>query len=207
MQIGNPQLENIYENVIVPAIKANNLFPCRVDKHNKGNLLKNEITSFIKDAQIIIADLTNERPNCYLEIGYAMGKEKYSNLILTAREDHNSNNPNHKTDGPKVHFDLAGYDILWWNPDDVVKFEKALENKIRQRLNGRLTTSQKINQLRFDEKWFGQTQTEAYSSFNDYGKVPYMEVKMALQTPKINVTQNELLRTVQKIQTPSRGWP
>jgi hypothetical protein len=207
MQIGNPQLENIYEKAIVPAIQENKLIPCRVDKHNKGNLLKNEITSFINSAQLIIADLTNERPNCYLEIGYAMGKEKYSNLILTAREDHNPDSPDHKINGPKVHFDLAGYEILWWNPSDIQRFEKDLENKIRQRLKGGPAKSQEINQLHFDEKWFTNAQKEAYSTFEDYGKVPYMEVKMALQAPKVNVTQNELLRIAEKVEKPSRGWP
>ena len=36
---------------------------------------------------MIVADITNERPNCYLEVGYAMGLGKKANLILTARED------------------------------------------------------------------------------------------------------------------------
>src|SRR4030066_2357518 len=111
MQIGNPELDNVCEKVIVPALKANNLDPKRVDKHNKGGLLKREITAFIKTSDIIVADLTNERPNCYLEVGYAMGLDKFRNLILTAREDHNQDNTNYEKGGPKIHFDLSGYDI------------------------------------------------------------------------------------------------
>ena len=90
MQIGNSELDQVCEQAIVPAMKARGLDPRRVDKHNQGGLLKSEIVTFIEQSDIIVADLTNERPNCYLEIGYAMGVNKYHALVLTAREDHSS---------------------------------------------------------------------------------------------------------------------
>jgi nucleoside 2-deoxyribosyltransferase len=113
MQIGNAELDRVCEQAIVPALKACGLDPKRVDKHNSGGLLKSEIIAFIEGADIIVADVTNERPNCYLEIGYAMGAGKFRNLVLTAREDHSVDSPNHRPGGSKVHFDLAGYDILF----------------------------------------------------------------------------------------------
>ena len=73
MQIGNKELDAICEQVMVPALGACGLDPKRVDKHNNGGLLKSEIIKFIEDSDIIVADLTNERPNCYLEVGYTMG--------------------------------------------------------------------------------------------------------------------------------------
>jgi hypothetical protein len=82
MQIGNPDLDRVCADVIAPALTACVLVAKRVDKHNLGGLLKSEIIRFIEDAEIIAADLTNERPNCYLEIGYAMGLDKFRNLIL-----------------------------------------------------------------------------------------------------------------------------
>src|SRR5450759_3518790 len=118
MQIGNPELDAVYREAIVPAVSASGLSARRVDKHNEGGLLKNEIVGFIERAQIIVADLTNERPNCYLEVGYAMGLGKFRNLILTARDDHQPDGPNHVPRGPKVHFDLGGYDVLYWDPSD-----------------------------------------------------------------------------------------
>ena len=133
MQIGNDELDAVCERCIVPAIEANGMVAKRVDKHNQGGLLKSEIVSFIQTADIIVADLTNERPNCYLEIGYAMGLDKFRNLILTAREDHNPESPNFQRGGPKVHFDLAGYDILFWDPSDLDGFSEELEKRIRRR--------------------------------------------------------------------------
>ena len=79
MQIGNLELDTVCEKAIVPALKNCGLDPKRVDKHNQGGLLKSEIVNFIESAVIIVADLTNERPNCYLEIGYAMGLDKFRN--------------------------------------------------------------------------------------------------------------------------------
>ena len=125
MQIGNRDLDRVCEQAMVPALQACGLEPKRVDKHNEGGLLKSEIIGFIERSEVIIADLTHERPNCYLEIGYAMGIDKFRNLILTVREDHSPNSPNHVKGGSKIHFDLTGYDILFWNPDDLDTFRKV----------------------------------------------------------------------------------
>ena len=134
MQIGNAELDSVYIDVIAPTISKCGLEPKRVDKHNEGDLLKNEIVNFIKSSDIIVADLTNERPNCYLEVGYTMGLNKLPNLILTAREDHHQDSPNFKRDGPRIHFDLSGYDILLWCPDNLAEFEEKLEKRINHRL-------------------------------------------------------------------------
>jgi hypothetical protein len=134
MPIGNPELDRVAASAVVPALVACGLDPKRVDKHNAGGLLKAEIIGFIEDAEIIIADVTLERPNCYLEIGYAMGVDKFKNLILTVREDHFTDSKNHKKGGPKIHFDLAGYDILAWHPDEIDEFRAELEKRIRRRL-------------------------------------------------------------------------
>jgi hypothetical protein len=124
MQIGNAQLDGVCDQAIDPAIVDAGFTPRRVDRHNQGDLLKSEIVQFIERSQVIVADVTNERPNCYLEVGYTMGLGKKANLILTAREDHHHSSPNFNREGPKVHFDLEGYDILFWDPDDLSAFRE-----------------------------------------------------------------------------------
>src|SRR5688572_12031427 len=119
MQIGDVELDRVCAEALVPAITACGLTARRVDKHNEGGLLKSEIIKFIHEAHIVVADLTNERPNVYLEIGYTMGVDKFRNLILTVRRDHFLNDPAYVRGGPKVHFDLGGYDILTWDPTDL----------------------------------------------------------------------------------------
>jgi hypothetical protein len=134
MQIGNAELDRMYERVIVPALAACGVAARRVDRHNRGGLLLTEIAEFIEDSEILVADLTNERPNCYLEVGYAIGVGKHTNLVLTAREDHDPGSPRHVPGGPRVHFDLAGYDILFWSPNRSAAFRSELEKRVRRRL-------------------------------------------------------------------------
>lgn len=149
MQIGNKELDDLYSNFIAPTLMEAGFEPKRVDKHNDGELLKPKILEFITDASIIVADLTNERPNCYLEVGYAMGLGKYRNLILTAREDHYHNSPNYKHDGPRIHFDLTGYDILFWSPDKKEEFATNLLRTIKRRTY----VTQPSQAIKFDEDW------------------------------------------------------
>lgn len=153
MQIGNPDLDRVCADVIVPALTACGLDAKRVDKHNAGGLLKSEIIRFIQDAEIIVADLTNERPNCYLEIGYAMGLDKFRNLLLCAREDHTPESQDHRPGGPKIHFDLVGYDVLFWHPDDLPGFRAELEKRIRRR---QAILPKPAAELPFDEEWSAQ---------------------------------------------------
>lgn len=133
MQIGNPELDLVYERAVAPACSACGFAPRRVDRHNRGGLLVSEIIAFIDEAELLVADLTNERPNCYLEVGYAIGVSKLTNLILTARADHDTESPSHRPGGPRVHFDLAGFEILFWQPDRLDAFRHELEKRILRR--------------------------------------------------------------------------
>lgn len=206
MQIGNNDLDVVCNEAIIPALKSCDLDPKRVDKHNEGRLLKSEIVEFIESADIIVADLTNERPNCYLEIGYAMGLDKFRNLILTAREDHNQDSPNYKKGGPKVHFDLSGYDILFWETAYLDKFREELEKRIRRRLaiSGPFTST---STSPWDEEWISKHQDSAFSELKRCGKSGFMEIRMTLRNLRINIAHGELLRVADQAQIHTFGWP
>ena len=206
MQIGNPDLDKVCENTILPALRANDLDPKRVDKHNQGGLLKNEIINFIENADIIIADLTNERPNCYLEIGYAMGVDKIRNLILIAREDHLLESPNHKVGGPKIHFDLAGYDILFWDFNELDKFRDDLTKKIRRRL-AILVPSQETELKIWDEEWIKINSERARTGFTHTGISGCIEIRHTLINTNIEMSQKDLLIAAEKAQIHTFGWP
>jgi len=135
MQIGNPDLDDVYENIYLPISKECRLRLFRVDKDNEGDLIKKTIDKYIEDADIIIADLTNERPSCYHEVGYAYGLKKHLNVILTVREDHLPESENFNNKGPKVHFDLNDYPIICWNKNKINEFIKKLTKEIKRRLS------------------------------------------------------------------------
>lgn len=206
MQIGNQQLDHVCEHAIVPAIEACGLQARRVDKHNQGGLLKSEIISFIQEADIIIADLTNERPNCYLEIGYAMGIDKFRNLILTVREDHFPENPGFQQGGPKIHFDLAGYDILAWSPEDLESFQAELEKRIkRRRLVLTPAPAQAANP--WDQTWIESQREVAVAGLNAANLPGFMEIRFALVPPKPDFSQTELNEAARSSTISTFGWP
>ena len=134
MQIGNAFMDKIWNTVYVPVIQDFKLSPKRIDKHNEGRFLMSEVANLINRSKIIIADFTNERPNCYLEVGYTLGVEKYNHLILCAKENHNPDSPTYQKGGPKVHFDITGYGILFWDENKIDEFKLELAKKIRYQL-------------------------------------------------------------------------
>ena len=210
MQIGNPELDQVCEQAIVPALKACGLDPKRVDKHNKGDLLKSEIIAFVRSSEIIVADLTNERQNCYLEIGYAMGCGKNSGLLLTAREDHSQDSPNYRQNGPKVHFDLSGYDILFWAPDRLDQFRIELEKRIRRRQQNHTANEPSALGSSWDEEWFayhaGKAE-EGLRTCKGESEPGFMEVEFTLSGARPLKSQAQLLEAATKAQLKLSGWP
>jgi len=206
IQVGNPELDKVYKDCIAPALKSCGLELKRVDKHNEGRLLKSEIVGFIESSDIIVADLTNERPNCYLEVGYAMGLDKFANLILTAREDHNPDSPNYKSGGNKIHFDLSGYDILFWDEEKLEDFRQELERRVRRRLTLIQPHMEKPKSL-WNEDWISRHRGVATSGLKRIHKSAFLEVNTTLRDIKFNVLQSELLRIARQAQIETFGWP
>jgi hypothetical protein len=207
MQIGNDELDNIYLNVFVPAIKAANLEPKRIDKDNEGKLLKLEIIDNIEKAEIIIADLTNERPNCYLEVGYTMGIDKYKNLIITVKEDHYHDSPNYKKDGPRIHFDIAGYDILFWDPNKLTEFQVDLMDRISRRLAIISPKAAPKERPIWDKEWIEAQRLHTMISFKMIDCKRQMEILISTINTQLNISQPELLEVADYAQIDTFGWP
>lgn len=206
IQIGDADLDRVCEEAIVPAIEENELQARRVDKHNAGGLLKSEIIEFLQNADVIVADLTNERPNCYLEIGYAMGIDKFRNLILTSREDHYPESPNFVKGGPKIHFDLIGYDILFWEPGNLGAFRSELSKRIKRRQLINAPAPQQALPT-WDDEWINSQRELARPAFEAYAGSGFMEVNCVLLPPKIHKTQLELSEAARESAIHTFGWP
>ena len=182
MQIGDSELDQVFETVIEPAIESEDLQAKRVDRDTEGGLLKTEIVQFLNNSEIIIADLTNERPNVYLEVGYAMGIDKFRNLILTCRSDHLPGNAGWDADGPKIHFDLAGYDILLWEPAEHDRFREELRVRIRRR-RARLSPPAQADAV-LEEEWIQTHRETASRRMEEAGITTYMEASFGIAAPK-----------------------
>ena len=114
MKFGDEVLDSAYEGVIKPLANEYDLEAVRVDEIQDSGQISQQILENIACSQIVIAELTGERPNCYYEAGFAhaLGKE----LIFIINEDCD------------IHFDLSGYRFIKW------KTEAQLRRGLKERL-------------------------------------------------------------------------
>lgn len=109
----------------------NPLSPRRADKQKGASYeIPAWIFSEIDQSRLVIADLTDERPNVYCEVGYA--KSKGIPFILTFHKRKASDQPpwdRESSPGNKVHFDLMPYRYI--------EYENAfdLREKLKQELD------------------------------------------------------------------------
>jgi hypothetical protein len=98
-----------YEAAVEQVCKDAGFEAVRTDSRPTANThqIIDAIHDHIQTCGFVIADLTNERPNVYYEIGYAMGLNK--KLILTSKKDE------------PVHFDLHGYNRVEWSGSENLK--------------------------------------------------------------------------------------
>ena len=116
---GNKKIDHNYEYIIKPIVEKFQYKIDRVDEISHSKLVTDIILNSIRKSKFIIADLTDSRPNCYYEVGYAhaLGKP----VIILAEE------------GTKKHFDISLYKWIYWNSyeDLKPKFEKELNGIVK----------------------------------------------------------------------------
>jgi len=80
-----------YEDVIAPAIRAAGLEPYRVDQDPKVSIPIQDIETGIREADVCLADITQDNPNVWFELGYAIacGKE----VVLICSKDRTTRFP------------------------------------------------------------------------------------------------------------------
>jgi hypothetical protein len=107
------------------------LAPRRADKQKGASFeIPAWIFSEIEQSRLVIADLTDERPNVYLEVGYA--KSRGIPFILTFHKRAPNDKPpwdRESSPGNKVHFDLIPYRYIAYESE----FE--LRDKLKQELD------------------------------------------------------------------------
>jgi hypothetical protein len=109
------EFQNVYDFGIYPAVRNCGLICERVDEtHFTGDILA-RIRSGIESADLVIADLTEGRPNVYLEVGYAWGRGVPVIFVAKKKE--------------KLHFDVSTHKCVFYGR--FTQFAKDLEDLIR----------------------------------------------------------------------------
>jgi nucleoside 2-deoxyribosyltransferase len=86
----------------------------RVDEAAFTGDIVERIRDGIRNAEFVIADLTDARPNVYLEVGYAWGQGRP--VLLVARE------------GQQLHFDVSHHKCVFYTT--IGKLAERLERLI-----------------------------------------------------------------------------
>jgi len=128
----NPALDFLYRDALVPVVTDCHLQPYRVDEGEFDGTISEAILDKIRNSRVVLADLTDERPNCYFELGYAMALGKPT--ILSARKDHDPRRDLRDPDDPKVHFDLDSHKISYWVREDLNHLRQQLAIRIRKHI-------------------------------------------------------------------------
>ena len=105
-----------YRDVLVPAIKAAELEPYRVDQDPSTTVPIDDIEAGIRDSEICIADITNDNPNIWYEVGYAIANGKP--VVLICADPRPTPHP----------FDVRHRQIISYSLDSPSDF-KALEQE------------------------------------------------------------------------------
>lgn len=98
-------LHNVYATIKLTALDIGYRAE-KADKISESGFIDAKIFEHLKRAELVIADLTHERPNCYLEFGYALALNK--KIILLYKN------------GTKLHFDVEHYDLK-------IKFDSTVD--------------------------------------------------------------------------------
>ena len=115
---GNPTLQDHYELAIRPTVEGFDLDCIRVDELDYNGKITEKIIGLIRNAHFIIADLTEERPNCYYELGYAHALNKI--VIHTINKQ------------SSIHFDVKDYNFI------VYARVQELTERLRKRIEATL---------------------------------------------------------------------
>jgi hypothetical protein len=108
------EFEDVYKFGIYDTIHRCGYICEKVDDSVFAGNIVDRIMDGIRNAEFVVADLTLEKPNVYLEVGYAWGMNKP--VLLLARE------------GQRLHFDLSHHKCLFYKT--IGKLAEALEKTV-----------------------------------------------------------------------------
>jgi len=117
----NPKYDKRFEDVFEPAVKAAGYEPYRVDRDPKVSVPIDEIESQIKSAAACLIDISEDNPNVWFELGFALAYQKQL-CIVCSRE--------RQTPFP---FDIQHRKIIRYQTESSRDFTE-LREKIRERL-------------------------------------------------------------------------
>lgn len=162
--------KNQWDLAFVPAIQDAGLTPYRGDEKSLGtNMIMRDVTKFIYDAIIIIADISGKNPNVMYELGLAHAAKK--NVIILAQKNED------------IPFDLNHIRYLEYSPKNLLQLRNDLKYLIQHSLN-------QSSHKRFD--FFPQVKllTNEIQNELEYLRNHIIELKVSITPPTADIFFN-----------------
>ncbi len=128
MAFGRADTDALYKKLIEPAIRGLGMTPVRVDRKEHNRNINEVIMDELRQADLVIADLTYARPSVYFEAGFA---EARTSVIYTVRRDHFSPRDDDPHRVEAVHFDVSMRNIIDWSSETDRRFPGRLARRLR----------------------------------------------------------------------------
>ncbi len=141
----------MYFAQLKPALRVLGIRAFRIDEIHHLENIDSRILKEIDKSDLMVADLTNERPSVYFEAGY--GEKKGIPVVYTCRADH-------LTDRGlvnfRVHFDVRQRPIVAWTNAADRSFSKRLQQRVRAVSQGVLAQLMQDEQAAKDAATFNR---------------------------------------------------
>jgi hypothetical protein len=114
-----------HPDVLKPAMAEAELEPYRVDEDPNATILIDDIEAGIRGSEVCLADITNDNPNIWYEVGFAIANGKP--VVLICADPRPTSPP----------FDVSQRHIIFYSLDSPSDFEK-LQKEVTIRLKAQI---------------------------------------------------------------------
>ena len=130
----NGPFDKRYEDVFVPAIKAADLEPYRVDRDPSAMIPIEQIEEGIRRADACLADISTNNPNVWFELGYAIAAGKPVILVCEYQQDR------------RFPFDIQHRAVIIYKTESASDFD-LLKTNITKRLQAAISKEAAIERI------------------------------------------------------------
>lgn len=109
--------DQVFKYIIAPVCTSTGFNPIRVDQLNQPDSITQTIIDYLKNSELVIADITGHNPNAFYEMGYRAA----TNKIIINIKDKNENIP----------FDIAGIRAFDYDLSDLDSVEEIKSRLIK----------------------------------------------------------------------------
>jgi len=131
------RFDKLFDDVFEPAVKAAGLEPYRVDRDPGVSVPISEIERGIKQSRVCFAEITNDNPNVWFELGYAISAGKLVCLVCSKERI-------------KFPFDVQHRSIITYLSDAPRDFDK-LRREITGKLQALIAKDESLEIIRLPE--------------------------------------------------------